>query len=116
MISDTARSHGAFFVLLFDEIEKPVSVEKISECGTGYYLLDSKVPVYLKLSSRRKGPWQFNFFQSHQLAQHDLFVKYGECFTCLVCGCDGIVGLSMREFREVLDTNFEEQELSLIHI
>ncbi|WP_417830100.1 hypothetical protein [Thalassospira sp.] len=110
MISSTARAHGAFFVLLFDEMKKPVSVQKITEAGAGYYLLNGNVPVYLKLSTKRKGPWYFNFFHSHQLAQQKLFEQYGECFTCLVCGQDGIVGLSMGEFREVLDANFEEQE------
>lgn len=110
MISSTARAHGAFFVLLFEEMKKPVSVQKIPEEGVGFYLLDGNIPVYLKLSTKRKGPWYFNFFHSHQLAQQRLFEQYGECFTCLVCGQDGIVGLSMSEFREALDANFEEQE------
>ncbi|OSQ32834.1 hypothetical protein [Thalassospira sp. MCCC 1A03138] len=110
MISGTARAHGAFFVMLFEEFQRPISVQRISEVGSGYYLLDGKVPVYLKLSTKRKGPWYFNFFHSHQTTQQTLFEKYGECITCLICGQDGIVGLSMSEFREVLDQNFEEQE------
>ena len=86
MISDTARYHGSFFVLLFERLEAPVAVERIPDLGPGYYLLGGQIPVYLKLSSKRAGPWSFNFFRSHQEAQNNLFQEYGECFTCLICG------------------------------
>lgn len=110
MISDTARYHGSFFVLLFERFSEPVCVERIPNLGQGFYLLGRRIPVYLKFSMKRKGPWAFNFFRSHQEAQEHLFTKYGECFTCLVCGKDGIVGLSMKELRQILDRHFEEQE------
>lgn len=110
MISDTAKFYGSFFVLLFEQLNGPVSIERIPDSGTGYYLLDGRVPIYLKHSSKRKGPWTFNFFRSHQEAQERLLNEFGECFTCLICGKDGIAGLSMTELRQVLDGNFEEQE------
>lgn len=110
MISDTARYHGSFFVLLFEKLEAPVTVERISVLGAGYYLLGGRIPVYLKISSKRAGPWLFNFFRSHQEAQKNLFQEYGQCFTCLICGKDGVAGLSMEELRQVLDNDFEEQE------
>jgi len=110
MISDTARYHGSFFSLLFEEVSLGVKIERLADLGTGYYLLEGSVPVYLKHSTRRKGPWTFNFFRSHQEAQQTLFETFGECFTCMICGRDGVAGLSMVEFRHVLDGNFEEQE------
>lgn len=110
MISDTARFHGSFFSLLLDEASGGIEIEKLPELGVGYYLLAGSVPVYLKHSTRRKGPWTFNFFRSHQEAQLALFEAYGECFTCMICGRDGVAGLDMTEFRQVLDGNFEEQE------
>lgn len=110
MISDTARFHGSFFVLLFEEMARPVSVERLIGFGTGYYLVGDTTPVYLKLSNKRKGPWSFNFLCSHQQAQQKLYSQYGECFTCLICGRDGIVGLCMEDLRQVLDGYFEEQE------
>jgi hypothetical protein len=110
MIPDIARYHGSFFILLFEHLNEEVSVRKLPVFGTGYYLISESVPVYLKMSARRSGPWTFNFFRSHQQTQQDLFTQFGECFTCLICGKDGIAGLSMRELRDVLDDNFEEQE------
>jgi len=110
MISDTARYHGSFFSLLLEEATQGIEIVRLTDYGVGYYLLGGNVPVYLKHSTRRKGPWTFNFFRSHQEAQQALFEAYGECFTCMVCGRDGVAGLSMSEFRKVLDGNFEEQE------
>jgi hypothetical protein len=37
-------------------------------------------------------------------------LTYGECFTCLICGRDGVAGVNMKEFRQMLDGDFEEQE------
>lgn len=110
MISDTAQYHGSFFVMLLEYFEEPLAIERLTELGPGYYLLASFVPVYLKLSTKRKGPWTFNFFRSHQEAQDKLFSIYGECFTCLICGQDGVLGLNMEELRRILDDSFEEQE------
>jgi len=110
MISNTALYHGSFFSLLFDEASGCIEIERLHNYGNGYYLLDDCLPVYLKHSIKRKGPWTFNFFRSHQEAQQTLFEIYGECFTCMICGRDGVAGLSMNEFRQILDGNFEEQE------
>ena len=110
MISDTARYHGSFLALLIDKLEGPVSIEKLRGVGSGQYLIDRRIPVSLKMSSKRKGPWTFNFMRAHQEAHERLFDEYGELFVCLVCGRDGVAGLSMQEMRTVLDNNFEEQE------
>jgi len=110
MISDAARYHGSFFVLLLERLDRAVTIERLPDTGAGYYLLDGHVPVYLKLSTKRKGPWTFNFFRSHQELQQKFFLMYGECFTCMICGRDGVAGLNMGELRMVLDDDFEEQE------
>ncbi len=110
MISDTARYHGSFFVLLFESIEEPVTIERIADLGTGYYLLAGRIPIYLKLSTKRKGPWMFNFCCSHQEAMQKLFLAYGDCFTCLICGRDGVVGLNLDELRKMWDSTVEEQQ------
>ena len=110
MITDTSKFHGSFFAILFDEIARPLSVERLYEYGSGFYLLAGAVPILLKHSTQRKGPWTFNFTRSHQEMQKALFKSYSECFTAMICGNDGIAGLSMSEFRKVLDEDFGEQE------
>lgn len=110
MISDTARYHGSFLALLIDKLEGPVSIEKLRGVGSGQYLIGQRIPVSLKMSSKRKGPWAFNFMRAHQEAYERLYGEYGELFVCLICGRDGVAGLNMQEMRTVLDSNFEEQE------
>ncbi len=110
MISDTARFHGAFFVLLFERIGHEVTVKRLNEYGAGFYLLAGQIPVYLKMSTKRRGPWTFNFFRSHQEVVSKLFSEYQQCFVCLLCGNDGVAGMDMWELRQVLDGTFEEQE------
>ena len=110
MISDTARYHGSFLALLIDRLEGPVSIEKLQGVGSGQYLVDGRIPLSLKMSAKRKGPWTFNFMRAHQEAHERLFGEYGELFVCLICGRDGVAGLSMQEMRTVLDDKFEEQE------
>lgn len=110
MITETSQYHGAFFVMLFDTLDIPVTIERLSNFGTGYYLLAGRIPFYLKLSTKRKGPWTFTFLRSHQEAQEKLFLTYGECFTCMICGRDGVAGINMKELRQISDGDFEEQE------
>ena len=110
MISDTARYHGSFFTLLIDRLETPVSVSKVPKAGGGHYLINGRVPVGLKMSSKRKGPWVFNFLRSHQETHERIFNEYGTFLLGLICGRDGIAGLSMEELRTVLDNEFEEQK------
>lgn len=110
MISDTARFHGSFFILLFESLEEPVSVDRISTLGQGFYMLARRIPIYLKFSSKRRGPWTFTFNGRQQTAQNALLDSHGECFTCLICGSDGVVGLNMGDLSKVLDDSLEEQQ------
>ena len=114
MISDTARYHGSFFTLLIDRLDSPVSISKLSQEGVGNYLIDGRVPVALKMSLKRRGPWTFNFMRSHQEAHERLASEYGSLYVGLICGRDGIAGLSMEELRTVLNDEFEEQESILV--
>ena len=110
MISETARYHGSFFTLLIDRLNEPVSLRKVRGFGVGHYLINERIPIALKMSSKRKGPWMFNFLRSHQQAHEKLCKEYGTFFVCLICGKDGIAGLTMEELRTVLNAEFEEQE------
>jgi len=111
MISNNARYYGSFFTLLLDNLSEPVSLRKLETRGGGLYLINEVTPIALKMSSKRLGPWTFNFLRSHQKVYDDLFRHYSDFYVCLICGRDGIAGLSMQELRLVLDENYEEQEI-----
>lgn len=110
MITNASRYHGAVFSLLLERSTDCLGIRRLADVSAGFYLVNECLPLYLKHSTRRHGPWTFNFFRHHQETQQRLHLQYGECITGLVCGKDGVVGMQMQNLREVLDENFEEQE------
>jgi hypothetical protein len=109
MIPYSAKMHGAFFVLLLDAVKSPISVQTLTSVGSGCYLLEQRIPVFLKLSNKRRGPWTFNFQLNHQHNIQALANLYGECLICLICGQDGIVGFDAAELRALLGNEVSEQ-------
>lgn len=110
MITDANRYYGAVFSKVIDFSGGGVSMQRASADYAGFYILQKNIPIYIKYSTSRRGPWTFNFFQKPQEFQESLYAKYGECITIFVCGKDGIAALRHDEFRTVLDHIFEEQE------
>ncbi|MEZ5548078.1 MAG: hypothetical protein R3E74_09935 [Pseudomonadales bacterium] len=87
-----------------------IRIKNISETFTGFYLINARLPVYIKYSTSRKGPWVFNFQKAHQEYQQHLFQQFDECITAFVCGKDGIAALTHESMRNVLDDAFDHQE------
>lgn len=110
MIPDAHRYYGAAFCSIVDASNAPVVIKRIPELPAGFYLLNDRIPIYIKYSTSRKSPWIFTFHEEHQRAQQQLYEKYGECLTAFVCGSDGIASLIYGDFRKVLDSDFEAQE------
>jgi hypothetical protein len=110
MITDANRYYGAVFSRVIDFSDDAISIQKASMDCAGFYIVRKKIPIYIKYSTSRRGPWSFNFHKKHQEFQEALYTKHGECITIFVCGKDGIAALRHNEFRKILDLAFEEQE------
>lgn len=110
MLPDYARYYGSALTHIIDQFGKEVTIEKLSVGVQGFYLLNQKVPLYIKFSRSRKGPWSFNFHRDHQIQYRRLVENYTNCITALVCGKDGIVALDDTQIRQVLDDKLDEQE------
>ncbi|MBO6687594.1 MAG: hypothetical protein JJ931_05390 [Henriciella sp.] len=110
MITDTSRYFGAVFSYIVDRWDGSVAIRKAYEDFAGFYLLNERLPIYIKYSSQRRGPWKFTFHKEHQERQQFLAEVHKECIMIFVCGRDGIVALKHQDFRAVLDENFEAQE------
>ncbi|WP_298346677.1 hypothetical protein [Ferrimicrobium sp.] len=83
---------------------------KLSAAGRSGYILDEKVGLYVKYSTKRMSPWTFNFSNVHQAEIAELATQLAEVFIGLVCGTDGIVCLTHEEFRRVLDDDVRPSE------
>lgn len=109
MISDYSRYYGCVFVQLIEHRPRIV-VEKLDVGPQGVYLIDKQVPLYIKFSRRRRGPWAFTFLSDHQICCEELAKRFGHYITAFVCGADGIVALDDAQLREVLDNKCDDQE------
>jgi hypothetical protein len=109
MITDSARYYGAVFAYIIDRWQGSVAIRKAYEDAIGFYLINERIPIYIKYSTNRKSPWTFNFQKEQQCRQQCLKDMMMECVVCFVCGKDGIVALRHADFRSILDENFENQ-------
>lgn len=110
MIPDTSRYYGSVFSYIIDRWEGSVAIRKAYEDAAGFYIINERIPIYIKYSTNRRSPWTFNFQKEQQFRQQYLADIMQECIMCFVCGKDGIVALRHKDFRGVLDDNFEKQE------
>ena len=110
MISDAHRYYGAVICTVIDAADEAISLTKIQRGAAGFYLINEELPIYIKYSTSRKGPWSFNFHNAQQEIQLSLYREYRECIMAFVCGKDGIAALTHSSFRNVLDESFDEQE------
>jgi hypothetical protein len=114
MLPDYGRYYGSAFTHIIDHFPAPVTIARLNVEVQGYYLLNGKVPLYIKFSRSRRGPWTFTFHSEHQLQYQKITDEFGDCVLALICGKDGIAALDRAQVREVLDDQFEEQEAIIV--
>ena len=111
MIDEYQKYHGVVFSTLMEASEKLITFESLK----GYYensayAVNNKIGLYIKYSTKRLSPWKFSFQQKHQDTILELKKHYDNLVLALVCGDDGIVGLSFDQLKQVLDENHEPIE------
>ena len=99
MIADFERYHGVVLRRLVVEASGPILIEKKDEAGReNSYVLNGRVAVHIKHSSKRLTPWSFSF-SIEQLREFVTLKRQAESvWLVLVCGPDGVVSLSLDEF------------------
>jgi hypothetical protein len=78
------------------------------------FVLNGRVGLYIKHSSKRMSPWRFSFTIEQVADLLDLEAKYPDSFIAFVCETDGIVTLSCRDLHEIV--SFQETENAWIRI
>lgn len=110
MISDASRYYGCVLHQIIDQFSQNVTFERLYSDMPGFYLVNGGLPLYIKYSTSRRGPWCFNFHMSHKKLQTNLYGTYRECITAFVCARDGIVALPYMELQKIFDNSFKLQE------
>jgi hypothetical protein len=69
-------------------------------CEMPFFLLNERVRVTLKYSTKGRSPWGFTFMPSEQVLMEE-HAQAGELLIGLICGSDGVVVLRYEEYRSI---------------
>jgi hypothetical protein len=109
MIKGFEFYHGAAITRLVHS-QRPLSIKVFPGHGNASYIVNDRVGLYLKYSSKRLSPWAFSFQKEHQSEIDELKSKCPVVIVGLICHDDGIVGLSYLELKTILDDKHERVE------
>jgi len=105
MISDFERYHGAALRDLIVCAGRPIEIAVCDDVGrVNSYLLDKRVALHIKHSSKRIPPWSFTFTDENVEELERLGASDVTLWLALVCGPDGVLAISFDEFRTINPT------------
>ena len=110
MINEFEFFHGSVFARMLHGRPQGFHVKAYSATDNAAYVLNDKIGLYIKHSSKRLSPWRFTFLPPHQKCFGKLKEEYGHAYPVLVCNDDGIVILSFTDLMKVLDDNINDAE------
>lgn len=110
MIKEFEFYHGVIFTKLIHESNSRILIEPFPTESNASYIINSKVGIYIKHSTKRLTPWRFSLSKIHQDEILQMKDKLEEVFLLLVCGEDGVVVLSFNELKRILDEVHGEVE------
>ena len=103
MIKEFEFYHGIVFARMVHATQKQVSIKPFPSPDNSSYVINDKVGIYIKYSTKRLSPWRFSFQKRHQDEILEMKNKIGEVFLLLVCNDDGIVAISFEELKQILN-------------
>ncbi|MFZ2152328.1 MAG: hypothetical protein WAV09_04440, partial [Minisyncoccia bacterium] len=102
--------HGLVFARILHATQKSILIKPFPSSDNASYVLNDKVGIYIKYSTKRLSPWRFSFQKRHQDEILDMKNKVGEVFLLLVCNDNGIVAISFDELKQILNETHEQVE------
>lgn len=102
MIGEFELYHGAAIRQLIVGSKSVLSIVADDEIGrVNSYAVNGQFGLYIKHSAKRLPPWQFTYLPEHLSELETLERRYSEVGLVLVCGLDGMLMISLEEFREM---------------
>jgi hypothetical protein len=110
VIRDQELLHGAALIRVLDA-DEPVTVCKATDIHPSVYTVetgDRRVTLLLKLSTKKKSPWQFTFTEGEGAALAALAEAYPafERLLVFVCHLDGVCCLPYGRLGELIEDPF----------
>ncbi len=104
MISEMVRYQGVAIRELIAASHAPLTIQCADHQGRLDCFRANGGAFQIKYSSKRLSPWQFTLAPEQLGELAGLRATYPTTWLVLVCGIDGVVGLSYEELSELIDT------------
>jgi len=102
MIGEFERYHGAAVRDLIVGAGGALTIEANDDLGrVNTYIVNGASAVYIKHSAKRLPPWSFTYQEDHIAELDRLSGRCKNVWLVHVCGHDGLVTLSLSEFRSI---------------
>ena len=98
MITEAERYHGIVFRQLVVTAKRAVTLEVADESGRKDCFRIDDAAFQIKYSTKRLSPWTFSFTVDQLQEVVGLIRRFRPVWMFLVCGVDGVVGISAQEF------------------
>lgn len=89
---------------------KPIKIDVFPTSGNNSFMINEKVGLYIKYSTKKISPWRFSFTREHQEEMKIMRDLLENIYLILICGKDGIACIEYEELKQVLDEYYEEVE------
>ena len=104
MISEFEYYHGVALRSIIATSPAAVSIATSDFAGrVNSYLINGRVGVHIKHSTKRLSPWQFSFTLPQLQELLDLKRTAKFVWLVLVCGPDGVVAVSLKDFASITE-------------
>ena len=115
MLDEYEFYQGAVLRQLIVESEFSLMIRPyVREGRISAFVVNSRVGVYIKHSSKRMSPWRFTFTIEQAADLLDLEAKFPESFVVLICESDGLVTLDCIQLHQIV--SFQESENAWVRV
>lgn len=107
--------HGVVFSKLVHYQGKfNLSLKLYSDISNACYVINNRVGLYIKHSTKRITPWSFSIQKDHKQEFLQMAEDLKEVFLILVCGDDGIVTLRSGDLWTIINRGAQTEWISII--
>jgi hypothetical protein len=102
VIAELDRYHGIVLRQILIAHGRPLRIGVLEESGRVDVFSVEGAAFLVKHSSKRLSPWQFTYSSEGLIQLNDLRRTFASVWAFLVCGQDGVVGLSLDELNSIV--------------
>jgi len=89
---------------------KPIEIDVFPTSNSNSFMINKKVGLYIKYSTKKISPWRFSFTREQQEEIRIMRDLLENIYIIFVCDRDGFVCIEYQELKQILDEHYEEVE------